>query len=622
MVVGSQREMLFSKEGLQWQHITLNAAKGIGFFEVCFDSGRYVAVGTPGALLSSTNGQDWQSIDPGTNTWLRTCAGGNGQYVVAAGNNTLLVSTNAQDWVPRAAPAAFVDLVYGSNRWVAVSGSNAIYTSPDLQDWTSVDVDPSARTVLNTVCFGGGLFIAGGAGAPDSPNGVQHASVVLFSSDGVGWSSASLSGLDAFGEIKSSAFAAGQFVAAQSKSFLRSTNGTVWEAVDAPEFRGTLQGIAGSAAGRFVAVGAAGALLRSDEARTWTVVSNSPRDEIQDMQYAGGRFVAVGGTPYYLGGPVGSAVVLTSINGIDWHASLTNLVSQLSAASSGNGQWVVCGDDGGIYTSDDAMNWTDHSLPPTTHDLRHLVYGNGRFVAFAASRDLVYHSANGADWVSADLPQASAVQEARFLNGRFTAVDYRGNIWFSDDGLTWTTTNVSATNSFEALAYGKGRYVIGGNALACSLNGTLWSVQSSPFAVRDLLFADGWFIAVGPNSEMMASRDGALWEPVDGLGLNGDYTSVLAYGNGVLVTGGYLNLYRSTLNDSEAFRKRLRLLSAAQLEFFGENGHEYRIEQSSHLAGWIPFSGWLTGTNQYLLWEAGPYLNSAGFWRAAGRPKP
>lgn len=623
VVVGSESEILFSEDGLQWQKITNSVPKGGWFFDVCFYNGKYVAVGQSGSLLWSTNGQNWWQVSTGTNTWLRACAGGGGQYVISAGNSTLLVSTNAEDWQPRAAPTDFVDIVYGSNRWVAVTGGNRIYTSTDLQNWTYTSVSPFGGPVLGTVCFGEGRFVASGAWAPDQPNGVLSGSVIYYSSDGVAWYSASLGGLDAFGEIKSSVFAAGQFVVVQTGSFLRSTNGETWEKITGFDAGGALRGITGSTIGLFLAVGAEGAMLRSDDAQAWNVVSVNPREDVQGVAYAAGHFVAVGGSPYYIGGPVGSAVVLTSTNGNDWQASLTNLYNQLSAVAYGNGLWVVCGDDGGIFTSSDAMNWTNNSLPPTTHDLHELVYGNGRFIAFAKSRDLVYHSTNGVNWVSNETALASQVACARFVNGRFMAVGGNGVVLFSDDGLNWSATNAPTTEALNTLAFGKGRYVLGGYFVTgYSMDGTNWTIQPAPIQVYDIQFMDGWFVAVGNSYGMLVSRDGVQWESVDDPALNSYALNALAYGNGVVVAGGYLSLYRSTLYDSEAFKKRLRLLSPAQLEFYGESGYEYRIEQSTNLTGWTPLSGWITGTNQYLLWEAGPFQNAASFWRATGRPKP
>jgi hypothetical protein len=623
VVVGSEREILFSESGLQWQKITNSAPTGSWLFDVCFYNGKYVVVGQAGTLLWSTNGQNWQQASAGTNTWLRACAGGAGHYVISAGNSTLLLSTNAEDWQLRQSPADFVDIVYASNRWVAVTGGSTIYTSTDLQNWTSTNVHPFGGPVLNTVCFGQGRFMASGAWESDHPNGSQFSSVILTSTNGVTWDWASLSGLDAFGEIKSSVFAAGQFVAVQAGGILRSTNGESWEKFTGFDAGGALRGVVGSTAGRFLAVGAVGTMLRSDDAQNWHVVSADPSDDIQDMAYAAGHFVAVGGSPYYIGGPAGSAVVLTSTNGNDWQASLTNLENQLSAVAYGNGLWIVCGDDGGIFTSGDAMSWTNNSLPPTTHDLRELVFGNGRFIAFAAFRDLVYHSTNGVNWVSNQTALVSQIACARFVNGRFMGVGSNGAILSSEDGLNWQAADAPTTEALNTLAFGKGRYVVGGYFVTgYSMDGTNWTMQPAPMQVYDIQFMDGWFVAVGNNYGLLVSRDGARWESLADPNFNSFALNALAHGNGVVVAGGYLSLYRSKLSDSEAFRQRLRLLSPAQLEFYGASGYEYRIEESTNLTSWTPLAGWISETNQYLLWEAGSLQNAAKFWRAVGRPKP
>lgn len=291
VAVGSDGEILGSADGLQWQKSTNGVPKGVWFSDVCFYNGRYVALGDSGALLWSTNGLNWQQVSTGTNTWLRACAGGGGQYVIAAGNNTLLVSTNAMDWQPRAVPENFCDIVCGSNQWVAVTGGSGIFLSTDLLNWTNTNPSfiPYSGPCFGSVSFGEGKFVVGGAWQPDQLNSL-YGTVIYFSSNGVTWTAAALSGLNAFGEVKSSVFAAGQFVAVQARYFLRSTNGENWEKIPTIDAGGALRSITSSSAGRFLAVGEKGAMLRSDDGQTWTVISVNPRDDIHDVAYADGRF--------------------------------------------------------------------------------------------------------------------------------------------------------------------------------------------------------------------------------------------------------------------------------------------------------------------------------------------
>ncbi len=620
VAVGIDGEVLFSEDGRQWRQANVRGTKDIWFSSVCHYGGKYVAVGIPNPILVSSNGQDWVASDPGTNVYLRVCAGGDGKYVAVGLDKTLLISTNGRDWQQRTTPADFIDIVYGNKIWLALTGSSVVYTSSDLENWTYATVGPFGQPALTSVCFGQGRFVAGGAGQRDQPDSF-FGTVIMSSSNGLNWASASLSGLDAWGETKDSVFAGDQFVAVQTGYFLRSTNGETWEKIIAPDVGGTLRGIAASPSGSFAAVGSLGLILTSSNAVTWQMVSSRTREEIYSVAYANGQFVAVGGSPYYIGGPVGSAAVFASTNGYDWQVSLTNLENQLSAVAFGNGLWVVCGYDGAIYTSIDAANWTDHSLP-TTHALHQLVYGNGRFVAFSGFSDLVYHSTNGVDWVGANIPFASQINGAKFINGRFMAVGENGLVLSSNDGLTWANTNAPGAGSLNTIAYGKGRYVAGGYfVLAYSFDGTTWTVQPAPIQVYDIQFIDGWFVAVGNSHGMLVSRDGVQWASVDDQVLRNEALTTLTYGNGVVVVGGGLNLYRGTLQDSEIFKQSLHLLSLSQLEFYGASGYDYRLEQSTNLMEWLPISDWIPGSNEYLLWDVGPFEGAQRFWRAAGKLK-
>lgn len=620
VVVGWEREVLLSPDGQVWERMVLTNISGSFWItdKVCYDNGKYVVIGNPTNILWSADGRNWNVADPATNVWLRNCAGGDGKFLIAGDNHTLLVSTNAHEWEVRTVPANFTDMVYGNNLWIA-STAERIYASTDLVNWTNM-YNGSFGLVLNTVSYGQGRFIAAGAGGSDNPNGSLWGSVILTSTNGLVWDQ--IYGLDTAGEIKDSVFANDQFLAVRPNFFLRSTNGANWEKITGFDAGGDLNAVTASSSGQFLAVGAKGAMLKSADTQTWQLIASNVREYFNAISYADSRFVAVGGVPYYIGGPVGSAAVVTSTNGFDWVGSLTNLENQLSAVAYGNGLWVVCGDDGGIYTSTNAIDWTNNSLPPTSHDLHKLVYGNGRFVAFAIFRDLIYQSTNGVDWVGADTPLASEVGRVRYINGRFIGVggDDDGFVFSSVDGLIWEKTTLAGTGWLAGVAYGKGRYVaVGRDVSAVSFDGTNWMTQIIPFSGWDVTFANGWFLAVGPNYVTMISRDGVQWELADSPVVNAYALENLAFGGGVVVANGGLSLYRGTISDSDEFKKRLRMLSPAQLEFYGAHPYEYRLEKSTNLVNWLPASDWTEGADQYLVWNVDIFQGSEKFWRTAGR---
>jgi hypothetical protein len=313
-----------------------------------------------------------------------------------------------------------------------------------------------------------------------------------------------------------------------------------------------VKAVTASAAGTFAAVGDSGEIIFSRDARTWQQVTSEPREYLLSAAYADGRFVAVGGSPYYIGGPVGSAAVLTSLDGYHWRAALTNLEDQLSDVAFGNGLWVVTGDNGGIFTSADGFAWTDHTLPTTSHDLTHLVYGRGRFIAFAESRDLIYFSCNGQNWATREALGVSGVEKARFLNDRFMAVGDGGLLLVSQDGLRWDRRALPTTVSLCGIAYGRGRYVAGGSSiLLYSLDGVTWQAQPAPMTVYDVEYVNGWFVALGNDSQVLVSADGIHWGS-GAVPAGMDWVTAAASGKGALVALAGINLYHGTISSSNA----------------------------------------------------------------------
>lgn len=368
----------------------------------------------------------------------------------------------------------------------------------------------------------------------------------------------------------------------------------------------------------------------------WACVAQSPQVEWQRVRpllgdqpeylnalaFADGCFVAVGGVPYELGGLVGSAMVLSSMDGYQWHVSLTNLDRQLSSVAFGDGQWVVCGDDGLLFTSVDTTNWIERTFVSTSHDLGNLVYGAGRFVAFAAFQDLLYSSTNGVDWLVVEAPDVSQVQRACYVNGIFLAGGTRGNVLYSTNGLSWGVRKTPTESWIGPIAFGKGRYVAGGDrCLLYSFDAANWVSIRVSMAVKDIAYAGGWFIAVGSNpSRMLVSADGVRWQVPAGVPWEDYGLERLAWKPSALVVSAGVNLYRGGVTDPEGYRLRLHTLGTGQLEFWSEIGSECRLEKSSDLSFWTSASDWRRGTGEYLLWDWEAPPLSPCFWRAASRP--
>ncbi len=209
---------------------------------------------------------------------------------------------------------------------------------------------------------------------------------------------------------------------------------------------------------------------------------------------------------------------------------------------------MVTGDDGQIFVSLNAVDWSDHSIPGTSHDLGRVVYAQGSFLTFASGRDVAYRSRDGVHWRSARIYGPSEVYNVRYLHGRFVAPGPNGTVLFSAGGLRWKAHSTTTMENLECVAYGNRIYVAGGGSvIVSSRNGIRWQVTSVPMLVRTIEFVDGWFVAMGWPSGVLVSRDALVWQPLDVRGAVTGVTS-LAVGNGILVGGAGVSLYRGTLH--------------------------------------------------------------------------
>ena len=151
---------------------------------VAFGSGTYVAVGTDGTIVRSTDGERWQeAVDNPASSTLWDVAWGGGWFV-AVGFDTIVRSVDGDRWVEASdAWASDLPKLFGvasdGNRFVAVGLSGEIVFSADGDRWSHVG-DSATEAYLSGVAWGGGYFVAVGAQG-----------TVLRSSDGDRWERAS-----------------------------------------------------------------------------------------------------------------------------------------------------------------------------------------------------------------------------------------------------------------------------------------------------------------------------------------------------------------------------------------------------------------------------------------------
>jgi hypothetical protein len=518
--------------------------QGRGLFQVVYAQGRYVAVGSEGVVLISTNAIDWsvRKLELPVVGALLSIAYGNGMFVaVGAGTWT---SSDATNWVQQN-PMYWNKIIFTNSMFLAVGNAGAIATSTSGSNWV---FKSSGTTVpLNDITWANGLYVVAG--------GYYTNSALLTSSDATTWSNRTFTSDELYGV----AYGSGRFVAIGDDFYpssfvsLTSVDGVNWmrSASNTPAYsygiafrNGTFvlagDGLWSSPDGvvwtnryaefpnsfysvtacpdLFVALGNAGSIVTSVDGTNWIRRSSGTWLSLYALAASSNTVLAVGGRGatllcsnnatwtyrnvgastsmtsvvyaegrFVATGNIGAApAIFQSSDGVEW-TSQTQPGSYLGAIAFAEGQFVVVGGDGYgnsgfIRTSSNAVDWIGRSVP-TTDSLGRICHGNGLFVA-AGGRGVILTSADrGATWMQRISGISNGIYGLSWAGGLFVAADTYGTILTSSNGIAWTARQINGFSTIYDVAFGNGVFVgVGGEGILTSSNAIDWIYRPRVFA--------------------------------------------------------------------------------------------------------------------------------------------
>lgn len=171
--------------------------------------------------------------------------------------------------------------------------------------------------------------------------------------------------------------------------------------------------------------------------------------------------------------PTNAAFLMTD----QWHWISPLPQGQNVFALATDGQKLLAvGDSGVILSSTDATNWTVRTLPGSPN-LRSLAFGNNRWVAVGSG----------------------------------------GHLSSSSDAIFWAQHPLGVTSDFIGVTYGDGQFVAWTREGISfhSSNGQDWTFRQILSHTRQLLIAEGVFIALLSNYAHYVSSDGLNWTPAE-----------------------------------------------------------------------------------------------------------
>jgi len=458
----------------------------------------------------------WRGRNPlPTGESLRRAASANGLTLLgggSSGTNMLLVLTNGTNWTIGATTGTrgINELIYANGLWVAAAGSSSpdgggIATSADGTNWT-VRLDSPARRYAG-VAQGNGRFVA------VSPSGLA------VSTNGIDWSEPFIPNTSA----NAVTFAFGKFFIGTSSYIRFSSDGLTW--TDATNtFAADVRAFA-FGGGRLVGLASFGTAWWTDDGSTW-----------QRTIFIGSGFwiSATYGNGLYVGLEEHSSLIWTSTNGSNWVQRLVGDYSH-SGVSFADGQFILAGTFGHIFTSPDGTNWTARTSNEGISTVKRIAYLDGGYVA-VGDQALVMTSTDGKTWKGRPVFSSVALRCVAFGNGVYLA-GASGNTVISTNGTNWA--EMADGCCILALAFGNGLFVglsdgSGGSTaqIRTTVDGTAWNPRTNLTSgpLSDVVFANGLFVAVGTGPRIFTSTDGIQWTR-QSVSFT-DSLTALTYGNG------------------------------------------------------------------------------------------
>ena len=565
----------YSPDGTTWYAASTG---GSALADVAYGGGVYVAVGTSGAILYSTNLVSWNAVPRIPQTaQLAKVVYGNGVFVSITASNVVIYSADGINWYQSLFSSAgtLVDVIYTGSQFamqtsaygtctstdginwyrngsyqcnagpsypaqitscatngtvsVAVGSSGTVSVTSDGVNWetTAIGTSPSATVALQSVFYLNGQFVIVGA----SGN-------IFSSTDGYNWINRTNTTATTTNAFVTAAYGNGVYV------FGSSTSTTPFVTADLAEFTpggATFAAVKIIYANSLFVAATSSGILTSPDGVAWNLRHGSG-SVIYDIVYSGTQFVALVGT--------GTAY---STDGITWTAGGSTL-NAMNRLAYGNGLFVAISGSipSSIYTSPDGATWTARTVPGGYRGAASTgIAWDGTSFVVAGALGYYATSTDGITWTGAYFENPCTFYDVRVCNGKTVATSTDGGIVVLAGGTVQTVVKTALkyaplTGSVPApktLAYdGSGKYVAaaGASYIMYSSDASTWAIANNPatvsgnFSNTDVFYFNGLFFTAG-GTVFSTSSDGVSWtqRTVGGAAINS-----VAYGASVYVAVG------------------------------------------------------------------------------------
>lgn len=448
----------YAESRLSWEN---NKAFEVNRYQsVAYGNDMYVAVGDDGAISTSPDAKNWNTIPFQTTNGLKHVIWDESKFVIVGDKGIVMTSSDGLKWELNQANVLtdFSYIVWAQNKYIAIANNNnELMESKDGLTWKSCVVDNSFT--FGKIVFNGDFFVAIG-GDPFSST-----SYIYLSTDGTNWDRHYIGQFGKFTDIifdNGIAIASANYVYPdESYRIITSSDCITWKEVSkAPMLIDCLCKMNNT----FI-YSMYNKLFASKDLITWTEINTHIGDEYIDRFFiCKNKVLAI---------PLYSNNVLVSGDGQTWEYSISADYLTLSNIQWVNGNFIIYSAIG-KYISQDGMDWkkvqyTDFGFAVINN--YEVAYSGSEYVK-ADFQGNIYHSKDSKNWNSKKVEDKILFTGVMWGGNRFLAFgsNYNGKngvIYSSHDGITWEKMITNTNNQIKAIAWNGMTYV------AVGTNGTI-----------------------------------------------------------------------------------------------------------------------------------------------------
>jgi len=553
-------------------------------------------------------------------------------FIVVGNYGTVLNSTSGSAWTvdvntPTAAAATAVNtLINNGNTYVLGTSTATVLQSIGGLIWSTAGTI-AATTAIVGLATDGTTYYAAGSGSA-ATRGIYKTTTLSGA-----WTQAFNSASNPNNLFRVNTSYVAPLTTSSTTDLATSANGTTWVT---PTISGTARvyNTALYDGSNFYAWNTAGFNAESANVTTgWTQNAVAPAGgpSVTDSVFNAGTYVLTT-----------SSDIFTTTNATA--GPYTNrLAVALNSVAFGNSIYIAVGNGGLIYSSPDAITWTQRASGLTANNLTNSFYDgtffwvtgangtilvspdginwalaslnsigyNGTVYIAVGSNGLIYTSSNLTSWSKQTSGTTQVLNKiACILPTLCYVLGNNGTIESSANGTSWSTQTSGTTANLNAMACGINKCIIVGQngTILSSYNLGPWTAVTSPTTqnLNSISFFYTIYVAVGNNGTIITSPDGQSWT-IESSGVSLNLNGVKCSVQGCVVVGatGFVET-ASVLGSPWIFRNSATTNNLNAIAYYGGSfvavgNSNTTMISTNHGVNWTANAGGLANTNANLV---------------------